>query len=64
MTVEDVIAERGDVEEDEDVEEWAGDDDAVWDEMLEGVEGALESFDDDDDDEDEDDGSGIRIIEV
>jgi hypothetical protein len=32
--------------------------------MLEGVEGALESFDDDDDDEDEDDGSGIRIIEV
>jgi|TARA_B100000674_G_scaffold437077_1_gene397662 ribosome-binding factor A len=67
MTVEDVIAERGDVEEDEDVEEWAGDDDAVWDEMLEGVEGALESFDDDDDDDDdenEDDGSGIRIIEV
>ena len=57
MTVEDVIAERGDVEEDED---------AVWDEMLEGVEGALESFDDDDDDDDEneDDGSGIRIIEV
>ena len=66
MTVEDVIAERGDVEEYEDVEEWAGDDDAVWDEMLEGVEGALESFDDDDDDDDEneDDGSGIRIIEV
>jgi hypothetical protein len=38
--------------------------------MLEGVEDALESFDDDDDydDEDEDgdgdDGSGIRIIEV
>ena len=66
MTVEDVIAERGDVEEDEDVEEWAGDDDAVWDEMLEGGEGALESFDDDDDDDDEneDDGSGIRIIEV
>ncbi len=67
MTVEDVIAERGDVEEDEDVEEWEGDDDAVWDEMLEGVEGALESFDDDDDDDDdenEDDGSGIRIIEV
>jgi ribosome-binding factor A len=64
MTVEDVIAERGDVEEDEDVEEWAGDDDAVWDEMLEGVEGALESFDDDEDEEDEDDGSGIRIIEV
>jgi len=35
--------------------------------MLEGVEGALESFDDDDDDDDdenEDDGSGIRIIEV
>ena len=66
MTVEDVIAERGDVEEDEDVDEWEGDDDAVWDEMLEGVEGALESFDndDDDDDENEDDGSGIRIIEV
>jgi hypothetical protein len=70
MAVEDVIAERGDVEEDDNMAEWAGDDDAVWDEMLEGVEDALESFDDDDDydDEDEDgdgdDGSGIRIIEV
>lgn len=68
MAVEDVIAERGDVEEDEDMAEWAGDDDAVWDEMLEGVEDALQSFDDDedyeDDEDDEDDGSGIRIIEV
>lgn len=68
MAVEDVIAERGDVEEDEDMADWAGDDDAVWDEMLEGVEDALQSFDDDEDDEDyeddEDDGSGIRIIEV
>jgi len=74
MAVEDVIAERGDVEEDDNMAEWAGDDDAVWDEMLEGVEDALESFDDDEDydDEDEDgdedgdgdDGSGIRIIEV
>ena len=68
MAVEDVIAERGDVEEDEDMAEWAGDDDAVWDEMLEGVEDALQSFNDDDDyeddEDDEDDGSGIRIIEV
>lgn len=68
MAVEDVIAERGDVEEDEDMADWAGDDDAVWDEMLEGVEDALQSFDDDedyeDDEDDEDDGSGIRIIEV
>ena len=68
MAVEDVIAERGDVEEDEDMADWAGDDDAVWDEMLEGVEDALQSFNDDDDyeddEDDEDDGSGIRIIEV
>jgi ribosome-binding factor A len=64
MSVEDVIAERGDVE-DEDESEWGMDDDAVWDEMLDGVEDALNDFDDDDDDdEDDEDDESIRIIDV
>jgi len=49
--------------EDEDESEWGMDDDAVWDEMLDGVEDALNDFDDDDDDDDDDDES-IRIINV
>jgi ribosome-binding factor A len=64
MSVEDVIAERGEVE-DEDESEWGMDDDAVWDEMLDGVEDALNDFDDDDDDdEDDEDDESIRIIDV
>ena len=64
MSVEDVIAERGDVE-DEDESDWAMDDDAVWDEMLDGVEDAMNDFDDDEDEEEEDeDDESIRIINV
>jgi ribosome-binding factor A len=67
MAVEDVIAERGDVE-DEDEEDWGSDDDSIWDEMLDGVEDALNDFGDDDDDDDDDDEweseDGIKIINV
>ena len=63
MSIEDVIAERGDVEEDEDEGDWAADDDEVWDEMLAGVEDAMMDFDEDDDEDDEE-GSGIKIINV
>lgn len=67
MAVEDVIAERGDVE-DEDEEDWGSDDDSIWDEMLDGVEDALNDFGDDDDDENDDDEweseDGIKIINV
>jgi len=59
MSIEDTIAERGDVEEDEDEGEWAADDDEVWDEMLQGVEDAMMDFDDEDDED-----SGIKIINV
>ena len=65
MSVEDVIAERGDVE-DEDESEWGMDDDAVWDEMLDGVEDALNDFDDDDERRrtTTNDDESIRIINV
>jgi len=65
MAVEDVIAERGDVE-DEDEEDWGSDDDSIWDEMLDGVEDALNDFGDDDDDDDDEWESedGIKIINV
>ena len=67
MAVEDVIAERGDVE-DEDESDWESDDDSIWDEMLDGVEDALNDFGDDDDDDDDDDEweseDGIKIINV
>ena len=63
MSVEDVIAERGDVE-DEDESEWGMDDDAVWDEMLDGVEDALNDFDDDDETTRRRDDESIRIIDV
>jgi len=65
MAVEDVIAERGDVE-DEDESDWESDDDSIWDEMLDGVEDALNDFGDDDDDDDDEWESedGIKIINV
>ena len=67
MAVEDVIAERGDVE-DEDEEDWGSDDDSIWDEMLDGVEDALNDFGDENDDENDDDEweseDGIKIINV
>lgn len=54
LSVEDVIAERGDVEDDDDSDWEEGDTDEVWDEMLAEL----------DDEDDEDDDSGIRVINV
>ena len=71
QSIEDVIAERGDVEDDGD-EDWDGDVEGVWDEMIADLgddEDDDEDFDDDfDDDEEEvdgdDDDAGIKIINV
>jgi len=65
QSIEDVIAERGDVEDDSD-EDWDGDVEGVWDEMIADL-GDEDDDDDDFDDEEldgDDDDAGIKIINV
>jgi ribosome-binding factor A len=66
QSIEDVIAERGDVEDDGD-EDWDGDVEGVWDEMIADLGDEDDDDDDFDDDEEldgDDDDAGIKIINV